>query len=101
MRLEQHSQATVAEPLARGVDRGRDLGRMMAVVVDDRHTARLLDLEAPARAGEAREDRCGLVAPDACELERGERGSRVAAVVLARQREAAVPRRGVADDMLG
>ena len=84
MRLEEHAHARTGEPLARRGDRLRDLRRMVAVVVDDRHVAMLVDLEAPARAGEARERRAGRIARDArLQLERGERGPGVQAVVLA------------------
>ena len=71
----------------------------MAVVVDDRHAAELVHLEAPAGAGEARERRRGLVARHAGELERRERRARVQPVVLAGQRELAVERRRVAHDV--
>ena len=101
VRLEEHPQAPLAEALANRLDRGGDLARVVAVVVDDRHVACLLDLEAAARTREAREMRRRLVARDTGELERGERRTGVPAVVLPGNGELAVPRRCVADEVLG
>ena len=42
MRLEQHDDALESEPGRRG-ERGLDLGRVVRVVVDNRHAARLAD----------------------------------------------------------
>ncbi len=89
VRLEEHAEATAGKSLSHGGDRRCDLGRVMAVVVDHRDAVDLGDLEAPAGAGELREDRRSLVALDTGELERGERRAGVAAVVLSGQRELA------------
>ena len=49
VRLEEHAEPAARESLARGRDRRGELGRMVAVVVDDRHAVSLRDLEAAAR----------------------------------------------------
>ena len=83
MRLEEHEHAA-GRPLARRGDGGGDLARMVGVVVDDRDAALLADeLEAPARAAEAREHRLAPRPRDTGELERRERRRRVPPVVLA------------------
>ena len=103
MRLEEHAQAGAREPLARRRDRGCDLGRVVAVVVDDRHLAsghrEPVHLEPPPGAGEAPDRRGGGVARHAGELERRDRGARVATIVLARDAERPLVRRGVANDV--
>ena len=55
VRLEEHAQPAPRKRLPRGGDRGRDLGRVVGVVVDDRHASGLGDLEAPPRPGEPAE----------------------------------------------
>ena len=85
VRLEEDEDAAA---VANGVDRGRDLGRVVRVVVEHRHAAGLpVRLEAPARAGELGEVRARFLGRDAGQLERRERRGGVAPVVLARHRE--------------
>src|SRR5205823_8148422 len=91
VRLEEDAQAALAVALADRGDRRRDLRGVVAVVVDDRHAVDSGDLEAPAGAGEAREQRRRLVTRDARELECRQRRPRVASVVLAGKRELALP----------
>ena len=57
VRLEEHPQPPARERLAGGGDRRRDLGRVVGVVVDDRHAPDPRDLEAAAGAREATERR--------------------------------------------
>ena len=84
VRLEQHEEPRAGEALAdRGDGRG-DLGRVVAVVVDDRDALELVHLEAPAGAGEPGERRLGVAARHAGQLERRERRARVQPVQLAR-----------------
>ena len=81
-------------------DRHRHLGRMVAVVVDDRHIAQRMNLEPPAGSGEGSSAVPPSAARDARELEGRQRRSGVQPVVLARNRERALERRCIAHDVL-
>ena len=77
------------ESLAHRGDRRGELGRMVTVVVDDRHAGHLRNLEPPTCAGEKRRATGSASARgDARELERSERSARVAPVVIARHARA-------------
>ncbi len=80
MRLEEDAQPAAGIPLARRGDRRGDLGRMVAVVVDDRQAVELVHLEPPTRACEARDHSGRFVAGDTGELESRERAASVATV---------------------
>src|SRR5205823_6279054 len=86
--LEEDVDARGGKRLARPGERRRHLGGMVAVVVVEVDAGRLAaPLEAAARAPELRQHRLGLGPFDAGKLERGQRRGRVAAVVLAADRE--------------
>src|SRR6266511_5526857 len=77
----------------RRVENGRDLRRVVGVVVDDAHAARLAALLEPAaNPAETREYGQRVDAVDTGELERCERRGRVSPVVLAGNRELDVER---------
>src|SRR3972149_10277872 len=72
-----------AAPQARGGERRGELARMVGVVVDDRDAPLLADrLEATAGAGEPGEHVLRVGARHAGQLERGQRGGGIPAVVL-------------------
>ena len=86
MRLEQHDEAAAREPLPRRRDGGRDLRRMMRVVIDDQHAAGLAEhLEASAHAAEARDSPHGIGRIEACDARGCNRQERVAHVEFARR----------------
>ena len=102
MRLERDDQAA-AERRARGGQHRGNLGRVMAVVVDDEHAAGLaVALEAPLGAVELPQRRGDARELDADALGDGHRRQRVLQVVPARARAsssvaepvACPPRRG-------
>src|SRR5438046_9695973 len=85
VRLEEDEQPAA---VARGSERGRDLRRMVCVVVVHLDTAGLTAaLEPATRAGELGEDGLCFCAADARTLECRDRAGGVAPIVLARQRE--------------
>ena len=87
MRLEERDDA-VGALRAGGVDRGADLGRVVGVVVDDRRAVPVvpeISKRRPAPCEVARRPPLLHVCPG--ELDRFERGRRVAPVVRARHRE--------------
>ena len=91
VRLEEDEHAAA---VANRVDRGRDLGGMVRVVVEHRHAADLpVRLEAAAGAGELRQMGTRFFGRDAGQLERRERGGGIAPVVLARHGELEVDER--------
>src|SRR5215210_5103163 len=94
MRLEEDEHAATRRDGAGSLERGGDLGRVVAVVVEHADAGSLAPrLEPPTDAAELREDPLGVFTRDARELERGERDRRVPPVVLARDGE--VERDGV------
>jgi hypothetical protein len=94
--LERDDQPAAVE--ARGGDRGRQLGRMVAVVVDDQHLGHLAaDREAPVDALEAGQRLAGGGERHAQEVGHAERGQRVARVVNARHANAHLAVRLAAD----
>ena len=81
--LEGGDQPALGE-LARRLERRRDLGRVVGVVVvDPRPVGSALELEAPGDAGEVGERRRRGAGVEPGELERGDRGERVEGVVAA------------------
>src|SRR5438105_3781568 len=91
VRLEEDQDATA---VAERRDRRRDLRGMVGIVVDDLDTARLTaTLESAAGAAKVRESSFRILAVDARELERSQRRGRIAAIVVAVNRE--LSRKGV------
>ena len=88
MWLEERDDATLRVAAARGVERGADLGGMMRVVVDDQRAGIVAeDLETAVDAEELGQRGGGDVPVDAELARHGDRGERVAHVVLAGHEE--------------
>ena len=85
VRLKEREHASLATD---GGEVGRELGRMVRVAVEHGDAGRVAPaLEPPSGAREVDDHALGVRARHARELERGERGRGVAAVVLAGNRE--------------
>src|SRR5262249_45543213 len=81
MRLEDDEHALTA--LAQRVERGRDFGRMMPVIVEDLDAVRVAAALKPTRdSPKAGERALSVRALDACELEDCERHPRVSPIVV-------------------
>ena len=92
MRLEEDEQAAALSVPQRVQGRG-DLSRMVGVVVVDVDTSGLAAMFEPARrAAKLCQHACGFLTAHSGELERCERGRRVAPVVVARNRQRSVVR---------
>ena len=94
VRLEQHQRAARAGAAAQRLERRADLGRVVAVVVDHQHAARLAaHLEAAVDAGEGREPLLDRLEGQLEVEAHGHRGERVRHVVGARDRHRDWPER--------
>ena len=84
MRLEEYDDPPLAGQGTQGRDRGRDLGRMVRIVVDEVNAARLaVLLEAAAGAAKPGQRLRRRTPLETRQLERRQRAGGVQAVVLA------------------